>query len=58
MNLFEGFPGTVSVSETEVSSWVWRLGGRHLGRPPEGALEEPKDRARFLRARVRRRRAS
>lgn len=28
------------VTEADVRSEVWRLGGRHLGRPLEGAMEE------------------
>lgn len=64
MNLLEWFRNRAAVSEAEVRSEVWRLGGRHLGWPLEGALEELKDptltarRAQLLRACVRKLRAS
>lgn len=53
-----------SVTDAEVRAEVWRLGGRHLGWPLKGALEELKapglsaERARLLRACVRRLQAS
>jgi hypothetical protein len=43
-------------SAAEIRSEIWKLGGRHLGRPLEGALAELKSldlapaRARLLRA--------
>lgn len=33
-----------SVSEADVRSEIWRLGGRHFGSPLQGALEELKAR--------------
>ena len=53
-----------SVTEAEVRSEIWRLGGRHLGWPLEGALKElndpdlPPARADLLRACVRKLKAS
>lgn len=56
--------GGVAVSDQEVRSEIWRLGGRHLGFPLEGALKElndpqiPRGRAELLRACVRKLQAS
>jgi hypothetical protein len=56
--------GSVAVSDQEVRSEIWRLGGRHLGFPLEGALKElndpqiPRSRAELLRACVRKLQAS
>ena len=58
MNLLAWLRGQ-AVSEAEVRAEVWRLGGRHLGWPLEGALKELKapgisaHRAQLLRACVR-----
>jgi hypothetical protein len=47
------------ITRAEVRSEIWKLGGRHLGRPLEGAIEElkakdlPARRAMVLRACVR-----
>jgi hypothetical protein len=54
----------ISISESDVRTEVWRLGGRHRGLPLEGALEELKapgltpERAELLRACVRKLRAA
>ncbi|MEI9890562.1 MAG: hypothetical protein WDN45_08165 [Caulobacteraceae bacterium] len=46
-------------SDRAVRAEIWRLGGRHMGLPLEGALDElkapglPADRAQLLRACVR-----
>ena len=63
MSLF-GWMRPGAASEQEVRSEIWRLGGRHLGAPLEGALAELKDpdlspgRADLLRACVRKLQAS
>jgi hypothetical protein len=50
---------SVTVTDAEVRSEIWKLGGRHLGWPLEGALEElkapglPHGRALLLQACVR-----
>jgi general stress protein YciG len=63
MSLF-GFLHAGAITDQEVRSEIWRLGGRHLGAPLEGALEELNDpqlsrgRADLLRACVRKLQAS
>lgn len=52
------------VSDQDVRTEIWRLGGRHLGEPLAGALAElndpqiPRSRAELLRACVRKLQAS
>lgn len=58
MSLASWFRGA-AVTEAEIRAEIWRLGGRHLGWPLEGALEElsapdlPAQRAVLLRACIR-----
>ena len=59
MSLFSWLSGA-RVSDADVRAEIWRLGGRHLGSPLEGARTElkapdlPAERASLLRACVRR----
>jgi hypothetical protein len=63
VSLFSWLGGGL-VSDQDVRSEIWRLGGRHFGMPLEGALAElndpqlPRGRADLLRACVRKLQAS